>query len=156
MISFDPASGPRNSAMDGATMGTTDLIAVSAIVVGFGVTAIMFRVQRELQVLEQRNIKILWLSWADYLILGSVMLAIFGATVPLLVAPAPPPGLLALAASSCVAAVILQGGYIPSLLAHYRIGLGAGREGPRAKGEPVERWFVLGTAVFAVADRKST
>lgn len=132
-------------------MGTTDLIAVSAIVVGFGVTAIMFRVQRELYVYEQLKIGILWLAWADYLILGSVTLAVFGATVPLLVVPVPPRGLLALAASSCVAAVILQAGYIPSILAHYRIEVGARREGPRAKGEPVERRFVIGTIMFAAA-----
>ena len=126
-------------------------MAVSAIVVGFGVTAIMFRVQRELFVYEQLKIKTLWLSWADYLILGSVVLAVFGATVPLLVAPGPPQGLLALAASSCVAAVILQAGYVPSILAHYRIELGARREGHRAKGEPVERRFVIGTTLLAAA-----
>ena len=132
-------------------MGTADLIAASAIVVGFGVTAIMFRVQRELYVYEQLKIRTLWLAWADYLILGSVTLAVFGATVPLLVAPEPPRGVSALAASSCVAAVILQAGYIPSILAHYRIELGARREGPRAKGEPVERRLVVATALLASA-----
>jgi hypothetical protein len=76
-------------------MGASELIAVSAIVVGFGVTAIMFRVQRELYVYEQLKIKTLWLSWADYLILGSVALDVFGATAPLLVAPGQPRGLLA-------------------------------------------------------------
>lgn len=130
-------------------MSTADLIAVSAIVVGFGVTAIMFRVQRELYVLEVLKRQPLWLAWADYLILGSVTLAVFGATVPLLVAPSPSRALVALAASSCVAALILQAGYIPSLLAHYRIELGARRHGPRAKGEPAERGFVIGTAISA-------
>jgi multisubunit Na+/H+ antiporter MnhC subunit len=33
-------------------MIAADLISVSAIVIGFGVTAVMFRVQRELYVLE--------------------------------------------------------------------------------------------------------
>jgi hypothetical protein len=132
-------------------MGTADLIAVSAIVVGFGVTAIMFRVQRELYVLEVLDVGVCWLAWADYLILGSIGLAVFGATVPLLLAPAPPQLLIALAASSSVAAVVLQAGYVPSILAHYRIELGAKRKGPREKGEPVERRFVIGSAVCAAA-----
>lgn len=132
-------------------MGATDLIAVSAIVVGFGVTAIMFRVQRELYVSETLKIKVLWLAWADYLIVGSVALAVFGTTVPLLLLSKPSERLIALAASSCVSAVVLQAGYVPSILAHYRIELGKQRVGPHAKGEPIERWFVVGTSMLAVA-----
>ena len=130
-------------------MSTTDLIAVSAIVVGFSVTAIMFRIQRELYVLEILKLKILWLAWADYLILGSVFLAVFGATVPLLLWPVASDELLALATASCAAAVVLQAGYIPSILAHYRIELGAQRKGPRARGEPTERYFVIGSGLIA-------
>jgi hypothetical protein len=44
-------------------MPSTDLISVAAIIVGFGVTAIMFRVERELHVLEDLKIKLLWLAW---------------------------------------------------------------------------------------------
>src|SRR5689334_14674945 len=109
-------------------MHIADFIAVSAIVVGFGVTAIMFRVQRELYVLETLKIEFLWLAWADYLILVSIMLAVLGATLPLLIVPAPSEKLIALAAASCIAALILQAGYVPSILAHYRIELGARRK----------------------------
>jgi hypothetical protein len=130
-------------------MGTSDLIAVSTIVVGFGVTAVMFRLQRELYVLETLKIEILWLAWADYLILGSVTLAVFGATVPLLIFSKPSDGLIALAASSCVGALVLQVGYVPAILAHYRIEFGARRQGRHAKGEPVERLFVIGTSILA-------
>ena len=128
---------------------TADLIAVSAIVVGFGVTAMMFRVQRELYVLEVLKIETLWLAWADYTIIASVMLAVFGATVPLLVFPTLPESVIALSASSCVGAVILQAGYIPSILAHYRIEIGTARTGSREKGEPAERLFVIGAFIIA-------
>ncbi|HEY1982180.1 MAG TPA: hypothetical protein VGH13_19070 [Xanthobacteraceae bacterium] len=130
-------------------MSPTDLIAVSAIVVGFSITAIMFRIQRELYVLETLNIGALWLAWADYLIVASVILAVFGGTVPLLLWPTPSNFLTALAAASCAGALVLQAGYIPSILAHYRIQLGAGRKGPRAKGEPIERLFVIGSSLIA-------
>lgn len=130
-------------------MNPTDLIAVSAIVVGFSMTAIMFRIQRELYVRETLKLDILWLAWADYLVLGSIFLAVFGATVPLLLWPATTNALTALAAASCAAALVLQAGYIPSILAHYRIELSARRKGPRAKGEPVERLFVVGSSIVA-------
>jgi hypothetical protein len=130
-------------------MIAADLISVSAIVVGFGVTAVMFRVQRELYVLEVLKIKVLWLAWADYLIVGSIFLAVFGATIPLLVFPKPSVCLFSLAASSCVGALILQAGYGPSILAHYRIVLGGSREGPRARGEPIEQALVIGTSLLA-------
>src|ERR1043165_5789430 len=124
-----------------------DLISAAAIIVGFGVTVIMFRVQRELFVLETLRRTPLWLSWADYLILSSVTLAVFGVIVPMLAFGNRYRILVSTAAGICVAAVILQAGFIPSILAHYRIELGARREGPRDKGEPIERAFVITTAI---------
>jgi hypothetical protein len=135
--------------MQTGQVGPAEIISASAIIAGFGVTAIMFRVQRELYVREVLNIKILWLAWADYLILASVALAVFGATVPMLAVPNAPRPLVSVAASSCVAALFLLAGYVPSILAHYRIQLGAEREGPRDMGEPVERRFVIGSALSA-------
>jgi hypothetical protein len=111
----------------------------------------MFRVQRELYVLEVLKIEVLWLAWADSLILLSVALAVFGATVPLLVVRASSPFVVALAAASCVAALILQAGYLPAILAHYRIWLGGTRHGPRERGEPIERRVVIGSIVCAAA-----
>jgi len=137
-------------------MGSSEIISASAIVAGFGVTAIMFRVQRELYVLEVLKRSPLWLAWADYLVLTSVALAVFGATVPLLVVPKAPRFVVATAASSCVAALVLLAGYVPSILAHYRIELGAGRQGARAKGEPIERGLVIGTYLFALASFTAT
>ena len=135
----------------GETMGSEGIISACAIVAGFGVTAIMFRVQRELYVREVLKEKTVWLAWADYLVLGSVVLAVFGATVPLLAASKTPRPVAAVAAASCIAALVLLAGYVPSILAHYRIELGARREGSRVKGEPIERGFVVGSLICAAA-----
>src|SRR6478672_9826534 len=110
-------------------VGPTELLAVSAIIVGFGVTAIMFRVQRELYVLEVLKIRTVWLAWADYLIIASIMLAALGVILPLVAIPNGSPVLVAVAAASCAAATVLQAGYVPAILAHYRIELGAKRVG---------------------------
>jgi hypothetical protein len=124
------------------------LISAAAIIVGFGVTAIMFRVQREIYVREELKINLLWLAWADYLLLSSVGLAVFGVLLPIL-AVGRYSVTVSVAAAVCAAAIVLLAGYIPAILAHYRIGLGATRQGPREKGEPLERRSVCLTAVAA-------
>src|SRR5215213_4515006 len=126
-----------------------DLIAAATIIVGFGVTVIMFRVQRELWVQEQHPDWPSWLAWSDYLIIASVVLALFLAIAPLLAVSVMTSLVQALAAASCVAAVILQAGYIPAILAHYRIEIGRKRKGDRLKGEPAERRFVFISAELA-------
>lgn len=129
-----------------------DLIAVAALIVGFAVTVIMFRVQRELWVQERDPKWPNWLSWSDYLIVPSVILAII-ALVVLLAIPGITQHRRAFAAASCVAAIILQAGYIPGILAHYRIEIGRHRTADREKGEPAEKVIVyvsvsLATLVF--------
>jgi hypothetical protein len=124
-----------------------DLISTAAIVLGFGVTVVMFRVQRELYVLETLKRTPVWLAWADYLVLASIFLALIGVIIPLLMIPAPSDRLISMTAGLCV---VLQTGFIPAVLAHYRIELGAHRQGPRQKGEPIERIVVLITAAAAV------
>lgn len=126
-----------------------DLIAVAALIVGFAVTVIMFRVQRELWVQERHPKWPNWLSWSDYLIVASVVLAIV-ALVVLLAIPGITQYRRAIAASSCVAAIILQAGYIPGILAHYRIEIGRHRTGDRQKGEPAEKAIVCVSGFVAV------
>lgn len=91
-------------------VGAGEIISASAIVAGFRVTAIMFRVQRELYVYEVLKTKPLWLAWADYLVLTSVALAVFGGTVPLLAVPRIPRSIIGVAAAACVAALVLLAG----------------------------------------------
>lgn len=108
----------------------SDLIAVAAMIVGFGSVVIMFRVQRELWVQHHHPDWPTWTAWADRLIFASVAIAVALVVAPLLAFPLVSRWREALAAASCVSAIILQVGYIPAVLAHYRIGIGATRTGP--------------------------
>ncbi len=119
------------------------LIGAAALIVGFGITVIMFRIQRELWVQEQHPEWPNWLAWSDYLVVASVMLTLAFAIVPLLSFPVLTPCRRALASAACVAATILLAGYVPAILAHYRIEIGRSRTGVRLKGEPKERLVVF-------------
>lgn len=128
-----------------------ELIAVAAIIVGFGLTVIMFRLQRELWVQEKHPDWPNWLAWSDYLIILSLLLGVLVSVILLL--PGPTRGAEAFASAACAGALILQVGYIPAILAHYRIEMGRKRteEGkPREKGEPIER-RVVGLSVLLAA-----
>jgi len=121
---------------------SSDLIAVATIIVGFGVTVIMFRVQRELWVRDKHPDWPNWLAWADWLILVSVALAVFFVVTPLLAFPIVTKWREALAAGSSVSAILLQVGYIPAILAHYRIEVGTQRTGAREKGRARRKVFL--------------
>jgi hypothetical protein len=125
----------------------SDLIGVAAIILGFGVTVVMFRIQRELQMQEQNEPT--WIACSDYLILASIFASLFLVLLPLLVVPKFQ-YVIAIGRAGCCAAIILEAGYIPSILAHYRIGFGKGRHGPRTNPEPTEHVFVWLFAIFAV------
>jgi len=124
----------------------SDVIGVAAIVFGFGVTVIMFRIQRELQM--QKENEPTWIAYSDYLILASIFASLFFVLLPVLVVPKHE-HIITIARAGCAAALILQAGYIPSILAHYRIGFGKNRHGARANPEPAERKFVWLCAIFA-------
>jgi hypothetical protein len=129
----------------------SDLIAVAAMIFGFGIVVIMFRVQRELWAQETHPKWPLWTSWADWLILWSVPLGCL-AILSLLSFPWMRP-IMAVAAALCASAVVLQTGYIPAVMAHYRIFFGKRRRAdnvPREAGEPSERVLVILTAVVAL------
>jgi hypothetical protein len=128
-------------------VGVGDLIAVSAIVGGFGITVIMFRIQRELEM--QRRGETSWIACSDYLILASIFMSTFLVTLPLLAVPTLR-YTAAIARAACAAALILEAGYIPSILAHYRIGIGEHRKEGRTNPEPGERLFIGISALLAI------
>ncbi len=129
----------------------SDLIAVAAMIFGFGIVVIMFRVQRELWVREHHQKWEHWTPWADWLIFASVLLVGCLTILSLLAFP----GVRrseALAAASCGSAVVLQIGYFPAIFAHYRMFFGKQRikdNVPREKGEPAEKVFVSLTVAIA-------
>jgi hypothetical protein len=132
-----------------------ELIVAAAMIAGFGVVAIMFRVEREVKLQEESDRRGLnwesWLAWADWLIVASVLLALL-VVVALIGIPGPTPTSKAFAAAACVSAAILQMGYVPSILAHYGIGIGKRvKIEERKAGQPTERWLVPLFSAIALA-----
>lgn len=134
------------------------LAAIAAAIVGFGIVAFVFRVQREIQVqetllrelkedaerqgLQVNEVELVekadtyrWIPWADRLLVGAVMVALLLVLFPIALA-----GSVSsiwggrLPAAACSASTVALAGYIPALLAHYRFG-------PR----PARRWIWFGT-----------
>lgn len=104
------------------------LIAVESIIAGFGVTALMFRLQRELSISDENwrrratdpsipRVRT-WLPYADYLLIAAVLLALILGVRPLLVAF--DESTLRLARAATAAATVLLAGYVPTILGHYR------------------------------------
>jgi len=121
---------------------------IASVIAGFGGAMLLFRLQRELQA--QKESEPTWLAWADRLLILATLTALLLVLLPL-VATTNRPGVVAhLPAAGCAAALILMAGYIPAILAHYRLFLGAGRSGPRGNPEPAERVIVLLTVLIAL------
>jgi cytochrome bd-type quinol oxidase subunit 2 len=126
-------------------------LTVASIFIGFAITVLMFRIQRELHVREKRPEWPNWLAWADYLILASIVLCLVFVVLPLLTIQRPSELVLAIAQASCAASAILLAAYPFAILDHYRIEIGAKRTGDRVKGEPIERILVIGAFTLAVS-----
>jgi len=130
-------------------------LTVASILSGFGISVFMFRIQRELRVRDENPQSPNWLAWADYLILGAIVISLLLVVLPLVAVPEPGRLAYAVAAGSCAAASILVAAYPFAILDHYRIEIGTWRtrqgESPqeRHKGEPIERIIVLGAAILA-------
>ena len=125
---------------------TTDLITVAGIVFGFGVVVIMFRIERELKMRDKGEQN--WIAYSDYLVFASIGASIFIVLLPVLTVPAYR-FIIPAARAGCVAAIILEAGYIPSILAHYRLGIGEHRTGGRDNPEPAERLLVRATVIIS-------
>lgn len=124
-------------------------LTVAGLISGFGITVFMFRIQRELQVRSQHPTWPNWLAWADYLVLGAIVIAIGCVVQPLMLFEDPGVRVYAFARGGCAAASILMLAYPFAILDHYRIEIGAWRtaegEKPTArhKGEPIEKVVVV-------------
>ena len=108
---------------------------IASVIAGFGGAMLLFRLQRE-------QSEPPWLPWADRLLILATLIALLLVLLPL-VATTNRPGVMAhLPAAGCTAALILMAGYIPAILAHFRLFFGAGK--------PAERVIVLLTAIIAL------
>lgn len=126
-------------------------LTVASILSGFAVTVLMFRIQRELNVRERHPDWPNWLAWSDYLVLAAIVVSLIFVVLPIVSLREPSEGVLKFAAGSCAASVILLAAYPFAILDHYRIEIGAKRNGERTKGEPVERVIVTAAFILAAA-----
>jgi hypothetical protein len=126
----------------------------ASIIAGFASAALVFRLQREIQMEDQAEIT--WVPRADWLLivsaLASLLLVILPFSLPLL----PSMSALLLAQSALSLSVVLLFGYLFAILAHYRLILGRSRSGPRENPEPAERvifWITvsIGFIVFVIS-----
>jgi hypothetical protein len=95
------------------------LAAIGAAIVGFGIVAFVFRIQREIDLRPRAR----WIPWADRLLIGIVIVALLLVLFPIALAETVSNlwGKRLPAAASSASTVALAG-YIPALLAHYCFG----------------------------------
>lgn len=124
-------------AADAGTLAT-----IASITAAFGAAMLVFRVQREDQ-MRQAGERV-WLPVADWLLLGTTLICLLFVILPIAAGLA-----LQLPAAGSAASAVAVAGYIPAILAHYRIVFGSSRTGPRSNPEPLELAFVLVTVLAA-------
>ena len=139
------------------------LAAIGAAIVGFGIVAFVFRVQRELQVRDAAVQKLMgaaerqgrqvtrveetelrekaeetrWIPWADRLLIGTVTVSLLLVLFPIALAGSfPSPWVGRLSAAACSASTVALAGYIPALLAHYKFG-----------PHPANKWIWFGDKI---------
>jgi hypothetical protein len=128
---------------DTQTLGT-----VASIITTGGVTMLFFRVQREQEM--KRRGEPNWIPVADWLLLGAAVTAIVLVLMPLLLSDSEFFG-RRVPTAGCAAALVALVGYVPALLAHYRLAFGtAGRTHARGNPEAPEGEIVVGTTAVAV------
>jgi hypothetical protein len=142
----------------------SDLLVVASIVAGFGVAIFAFRLSREVEM--ERQGELTWIPWADRLIIGATLISLLTVIAPIIVLGSANPRALCVARASILMSLILVAGYIPSILAHYRLLCGRRRrdsrqrhwamapewrDGPRTNPEPAECVLVLVTVALGVA-----
>jgi hypothetical protein len=121
---------------------------VASITVGFGITVLFFRIDRELR-MHQRGERI-WIPWADWLLLSATIGSIVAVLLPLVLFPESRALGVRLPTAGCAASLVSLAGYVLGILAHYRLLFGSRRSGPRHNPEPSERLIVVLTLLAAI------
>jgi hypothetical protein len=119
------------------------LATIASIISAFGTSMLVFRIQRELEMRQKGEQN--WIAWADWLLVSAVFVSLLLVIVPLLTIRQ-----TRLPAAGAVAAAIMVAGYVPAILAHYRLVFGRKRTGQRVNPEPWERFFVAVGLIIAL------
>jgi hypothetical protein len=124
------------------------LSTIAAVIAGFGIAGFVFRIQRELAMQDAGENT--WVPWADWLLIGATIGTLVLVLVPILLFNSSKFLGRRLPAAGCSAALVSLAGYIPGLLAHYRLVFGASRSGSRTNPEPAERVVVITSGALSV------
>ena len=94
-----------------------------------------------------------WVAFCDWLAIVATIVSLLFVILPMVVGDPAIQGSLPAAAAAM--GVVLLIGWIPSVLAHYRLIFGKNRNGPRTNPEPAEGVFVvlfeiLGFVIFGL------
>jgi hypothetical protein len=129
-------------------MTPSDLLVVGSIIAAFGAATLPVRLQREIEMARRREIT--WIPWAERLVLCATLLSLVGVIIPLLLFE-PTQLSLTTAKAATLLSVVFLAGYVPAILAHYRLMWSGGRSGPRENPEPSERfvvWITVSIGLF--------
>jgi len=95
------------------------LATVASIIAGFGGTMLVFRIQRELQMLKQGET--IWIAYAERLLISATLISLLLVIVPIVSFSSLSGIFVRLPAAGSSAAAILLAGYILAIQAHYRL-----------------------------------
>jgi hypothetical protein len=124
----------------------SSLLTIAGIIIALGIAVLLFRIQRELKVAESGERT--WIAFSDWLALIAMSASLLFVVLPLSVDDPAARGRLPAAASAF--SVVLALGYVPGILAHYRLIFPGQRTGPRENPEPAEFWIVVLTFLLAL------
>ena len=123
------------------------LAQIASIIAGFGAAMLFFRIQRELEMSKMGEQ--IWLPYSDRLLIYATLSSLFLVIFPMVIVKEDIAMVRDLIKAACAASVVMLGGYIPGILAHYRLILGKSRRGPRDNPEPAEKTVVIITLLVA-------
>lgn len=129
------------------TLDTGTLSTTASITSAFGAAMLVFRIQRELEM--NRAGEINWIPLCDWLLIGATEISLLLVLVALTMLSGTS-RLANLPVAACACASVLLAGYIPAVLAHYRLIFAGGRSGARTNPEPSERIIVIVTCALAL------
>jgi hypothetical protein len=124
------------------------LVTVASIITGFGIAMLFFRIQREIDMHSKGET--IWIPSSDWLMIYAILISLLLVILPAIL-NYNSTGLFAkIPRASSIASIILVIGYIPGILAHYRLIFGMKRKGPRENPEPPERLIILATKFCSI------
>jgi uncharacterized BrkB/YihY/UPF0761 family membrane protein len=116
-------------------------------IVGLSFSILIFRIKREMDMAEKGETT--WIAFSDWLVVIALLVAGLFVLVPLLATDAAGRGRLPI--SGLIFAIVMVLGWVPAILAHYRLILGRRRRGPRHNPEPMEAAIVVAVVLLSAA-----